>query len=159
MGIREELGLPRPVESAAHEAVLNILVTANLLAKEGEKLVAPFRVTEAQFNVLMLLRHQSQGGSLDQTALGRMLVVNRSNVTGLVDRMERAGLVARSPDPGDRRVKRVSLTAKGRKAAEAAERPYFDRVEGVLGALGADERRGLVRKLEKLRAALGVPSP
>ena len=156
MGLREELGFTRPVESAAHEVALNILVTANLLAKEGERLVAPAGVTEAQFNVLMLLKHQSEGGSLDQTALGRMLVVNRSNVTGLVDRMEKVGLVVRSPDPSDRRVKRVSLTAKGRRVAEAAEGPYFDRVEEVLGTLGAEERVRLVRALEKLRAALNL---
>jgi DNA-binding MarR family transcriptional regulator len=156
MGLREELGLPRPVETAAHEAALNVLVTANLLAKEGERLVAPFGVTEAQFNVLMLLRHQGEDGALDQTALGRMLVVNRSNVTGLVDRMEKAGLVVRSPDPTDRRVKQVSLTARGRMVAEASEAPYFERVEQVLGTLGTDERRTLVRSLEKLRAALVV---
>jgi DNA-binding MarR family transcriptional regulator len=159
MGLREELGLPRPVETAAHEAALNILVTANLLAKEGERVVGPFGITEAQFNVLMLLRHQSDGGALDQTALGRMLVVNRSNVTGLVDRMEKAGLVVRSPDPTDRRVKQVSLTAHGRKVAEASEVPYFKRVERVLGALGAEERRALVRSLEKLRASLAAISP
>lgn len=156
MGLKEELGLNRPVETAAHEAVLNVVVTANLLAKEGERLVGPFGITEAQFNVLMLLRHQSEGGALDQTALGRMLVVNRSNVTGLVDRMEKAGLVVRSPDPSDRRVKRVSLTSKGRKAAESAGKPYFDRVEKVLKALSAEERRTLIHVLEKLRAVLAA---
>jgi DNA-binding MarR family transcriptional regulator len=154
MGLREELGFVHPVETPAHEAVLNVVVTANLLAKEGERLVAPFGITEAQFNVLMLLKHQSVGGGLDQTALGRMLVVNRSNVTGLVDRMEGAGLVVRSPDPGDRRVKRVSLTSKGRRAADAAEKPYFERVDRVLKAIPAEDRKALVRALERIRGAL-----
>ena len=154
MGIREELGFPRPVADPAHEAVLGVLVTADLLAKEGERVVAPHGVTEPQFNVLMLLRYQGERGGLDQTALGRMLVVNRSNVTGLVDRMEAAGLVARAQDPSDRRMKRVSLTAKGRKVAEAAEAPYFARVGEVIGVLTREERRALVRALEKVRAAL-----
>ena len=158
MGLREELGFPRPVETASHEAALNIMVTASLLIKAGERLLAPYGVTEAQFNVLMLLRHQSEEGTLDQTALGRMLVVNRSNVTALVDRMERAALVLRSPDPSDRRVKRVSLTPRGMEVAEASEGTYFRRVEEVFGALGAGERKNLVRALERVRTALAETS-
>jgi DNA-binding MarR family transcriptional regulator len=154
MGLKEELGFPNPIENSAHEAVLNVLVTADLIAKEGERVARPFGLTDAQLNVLMILRYQSKEGELDQSSLGRMLVVNRSNVTGLVDRMEDAGLVRRGPDERDRRVKRVSLTADGRRVLKSAERAYMQRVEEVIGALTAGERAALRSALEKLREKL-----
>jgi len=154
MGLREELGFPNPVENAAHEAVLNVIVTADLLAKEGERIARPHGLTEAQLNVLMILRYQAPEGELDQSTLGHMLVVNRSNVTGLVDRMEEAGWVRRSPDARDRRVKRIVLTAEGKRVLRVAERAYLQRVEEVVRALTPGEQDALRSALEKLRGRL-----
>jgi DNA-binding MarR family transcriptional regulator len=154
MGLKEELGFPNPIENAAHEAVLNILVTADLLAKEGERVARPHGLTEAQLNVLMILRYQSRNGELDQSTLGRMLVVNRSNVTGLVDRMEEAGWVRRGPDAQDRRVKQVGLTAEGKRVLKVAEKAYLRRVEEVVSCLAAAEQGALRSALEKLREKL-----
>ena len=154
MGLKEELGLPNDVESEAHETVLNVMVTADLLAKEGERVARPHGLTEAQLNVLMLLKYQCSGGELDQSSLGRMLVVNRSNVTGLVDRMERAGWVRRAPDAADRRVKRVSLTAEGKQVLRAAERAYLRRVDEVVGGLTDPEKAALRTLLQKIRNKL-----
>ena len=85
MSLQKELGLPNPLEAPGHEAVLNIVLTGELLAKEGDRLLRPFGLTDSQFNVLMLLKYQVKGGGINQTRLGQMLLVNRSNVTGLVD--------------------------------------------------------------------------
>ena len=154
MALRDELGLPSPIRHPAHEALLGLVVTAGLLSKEGDRLLRPLGLTDSQFNVLVLLGFQSKEGALDQSTLGRMLVVNRSNVTGLVDRMERAGRVERAADASDRRVKRVRLTAEGRRLLAAADRRYEARVHEVMGALSEREREMLVRTLEKIRAAL-----
>jgi DNA-binding MarR family transcriptional regulator len=154
VGLREELGLPKKVQSEAHETVLNVMVTADLLAKEGERVARPFGLTEAQLNVLMLLKYQCSGGELDQSSLGRMLVVNRSNVTGLVDRMEHAGWVRRSPDAGDRRVKRVSLTAEGKLVLRTAEKAYLRRVDEAVADLTGQERAALRVLLGRIREQL-----
>ncbi|MEW6363537.1 MAG: MarR family transcriptional regulator [Acidobacteriota bacterium] len=154
MSLREELGFPRPIESRAHETVLGVILAADLLAKECARVVRPCGLTEAQFNVLMLLRYQSEEGGLDQSTLGRMLVVNRSNVTGLVDRMERSGWVRRTPDVSDRRVKLVRVTPAGLKVLARAEKAYFQRLEAVVGVLAVEERNTLTRALEKLRREL-----
>lgn len=154
MGLKEELGLPNDVESEAHETVLNVMVTADLLAKEGERVARPHGLTEAQLNVLMLLKYQCSGGELDQSSLGRMLVVNRSNVTGLVDRMEQAGWVRRAPDAADRRVKRVSLTSEGKRVLKTAERAYLRRVDEVVGGLTDPEKAALRALLQKIRNKL-----
>ena len=154
MALRDELGFPNPVQHPPHETLLGLVVTAGLLTKEGDRVLRPLVLTDSQFNVLALLRYQSDGGSLDQSALGRMLVVNRSNVTGLVDRMERAGWVEREADRDDRRVKRVRLTPEGRRLLDRADRLYIQRVHEVMGALSARELEQLGRTLEKVRSAL-----
>src|SRR5581483_926761 len=61
--------------------------------------------------VLNLLESFPQG--LSQSELGRQLLTHRSNVTGLVDRLEKRGLVQRQEVSGDRRAYRVVLTKQG----------------------------------------------
>jgi DNA-binding MarR family transcriptional regulator len=154
MALSDELGFRRPIETRAHEAVLSIFVTASVLGKEADRVLQAFGLTQAQFDILMLLRYQTADGSADQTTLGRMLVVNRSNVTGLVDRMERDGLVTRVGDPADRRVKRVRMTPAGARLLERAEQAYAARTRKVVAGLAPAELAALCRSLEAVRTAL-----
>jgi DNA-binding MarR family transcriptional regulator len=64
------------------------------------------------YDVLLHL-HQAAEGRLTMRDLGRAVVISKSGLTGLVDRMQRAGLVERVGDPGDRRVVHVALTTVG----------------------------------------------
>jgi DNA-binding MarR family transcriptional regulator len=160
MGLSDELGFLRPVDTREHEAVLSIFVTASLLGKEADRVLQASGLTQAQFDILMLLRYQTPDGSADQTTLGRMLVVNRSNVTGLVDRMARDGLVTRVGDPQDRRVKRVRMTPAGAKILERAEQTYAARTREVVAELTPANLAALCRLLETVRTALrGSPAP
>ena len=72
---------------------------------------------------------------MSQRELSDLLVVDRSNVTGLLDRMEKAGWVRRDDNPGDRRVYRVSLTAAGRKLWERVCPLYMGTVAEVTRGL------------------------
>ena len=154
MALSDELGFLRPIDARAHEAVLSIFVTANLLGKEADRILQGFGLTQAQFDILMLLRYQTADGSADQTTLGKMLVVNRSNVTGLVDRMERDGLVTRTGDRGDRRVKRVRMTPAGARVLERAEEVYAARTRELVAGLTPANLAALCRSLEAVRTAL-----
>ncbi len=154
MALSDELGFLRPIDARAHEAVLSVFVTASLLGKEADRVLRGFGLTQAQFDVLMLLRYQTADGSADQTTLGRMLVVNRSNVTGLVDRMERDGLVTRAGDRKDRRVNRVRTTPAGARLLVKAEQAYAARTREIVAGLAPAELAALRRSLEAVRAAL-----
>jgi DNA-binding MarR family transcriptional regulator len=160
MALSDELGFRRPFDTRAHEAVLSIFVTASLLGKEADRVLRGFGLTQAQFDMLMLLRYQTADGTADQTSLGRMLVVNRSNVTGLVDRMERDGLVTRADDPADRRINRVRMTPAGEKLLDRAEQAYAARTREVVAGLTPADLATLCRLLEAVRTALREgPSP
>lgn len=154
MGLREELGLPNPIRNLPHEAALSVVLTSDLLNKEADRLLRGFGLTEAQFNVLMLLGHQAGPEGLSQTELSRFLLVNRANVTGLVDRMEQSGLIVRTSAPGDRRLKQIRMTRNGKDTLAKAEAAYFGRIQETFGALAEGERKGLIRALERIRRLL-----
>ena len=111
----------------------------------------PQGLTAAQFNVLNLLAAPEAEGGLSQRELADMLVVDRSNVTGLIDRMEKAGWVRRADDPEDRRVYRVQLTASGRKLWQKVAPAYADVVRQVTDRLGERQMRDAVALLATLR--------
>ena len=73
-------------------------------------------VTPVQSGILFLLQHEAR----TMTALSRELSIDNSAITGLVDRLEIAGLAVRRPHPRDRRTYLVEITDMGRSAAAKA---------------------------------------
>jgi len=156
MTLKNELGFITPFKNRAHETLLNIVITGALLVKEGQHILKPLGLTDAQFNILMLLKYQSDKGRINQTKIGRMLLVNRSNVTGLIDRMEKAALVRRTADVGDRRVHMIEMTGKGRDLLDRSERVYYKRIEEVMSHLSSEQLDQLIQNLETARERLKV---
>lgn len=105
-------------------------------------------VTMPRFDLLAsLLRHDGQ----TLAALSRDLLVTAGNVTGLVDRAERDGLVLRRPDPSDRRLARVWLTAAGRELISGLLPTHAAEVHALMAGMPAAQRRELRRLLGALR--------
>jgi DNA-binding MarR family transcriptional regulator len=74
---------------------------------------------------------------LSQTELSRELIMHRSNVTGLVDRLEKRGLLERRAVKGDRRAYRVVLTRRGRQLMDEISPIYHAKAEEVWGAISS----------------------
>lgn len=138
--------------ASASVLIHDIVSTADLLLRESQRLFRPHGLTAAQFNVLNLLGGQTGGDGFSQRELADLLVVDRSNVTGLVDRMEAAGWVRRADDPSDRRVYRVQLTPSGRKLWQKVAPGYADVVAQVTRGFSAAEIGRAVDLLAKVRA-------
>jgi DNA-binding MarR family transcriptional regulator len=152
MKLEEELSLKAGIKITEHEALLNIYYTGDLLKKRAREFFSHYGITDVQFNLMELLYYQSEEKTgLTQAELSRMLLVNRSNVTSLIDRMERAKLVIRVDVPGDRRYNAIRLTNKGRKMIEDVEGKYMDEVKRVMAVLGKSEMAALIRTLERIR--------
>jgi DNA-binding MarR family transcriptional regulator len=79
--------------------------------------------------------------------LGRGVGLEPSTMTGLVDRMERDGLVERTPDPRDRRAQRICLTAEGRRVRPIVETIVEESLAQLLDGVSAEN-------LERARIAL-----
>jgi DNA-binding MarR family transcriptional regulator len=109
------------------------------------------RVTLARFDLLASLNRED-GQTL--ASLSRALLVTAGNLTGLVDRAERDGVVERRPDPADRRLARVWLTSAGKSLIRELLPAHAKQVHALLGALPARERQDLRRLLGSLREHL-----
>ena len=154
MSLQEELKLKTPPATLAHEAFLNIYFTGACIKKQAARFLGTFGLSDAQFNLLMMLKHQGVGEGLGQVQLGEMLLVNRANVTGLVDRLEKAGLVRRDEDPEDRRANRVQLTTAGRELIDRVDPLYGQEMHRIMGVLNKIEIYEVIRSMEKIRAKL-----
>lgn len=92
------------------------------------------------------------GESLPLGQLAGRLSCVKSNITQLVDRLEADGLVARQPDPSDRRTRLAVLTDAGRKACKEGTRVHQATERSLLGRLTKEESRRLATLLDKLKA-------
>lgn len=154
MALCDELNMNKAIKLGAHEALLNIYYTASKVKKRADEFFRPFGLTDVQFNLMMLLSHQSEkGGGLSQARLSEMMLVNRANITSLVDRAERAGLVKRTP-AADRRVNIVKLTEAGKNKLAKIEPAYAKEVKKIMSVLSGPEQKQLINMLEKVRNKL-----
>ena len=149
--LQNELNMNNPIKLVAHEALLNIYYTTSKVKKRADKFFRPFGLTDVQFNLMMLLAHQSKkNAGLSQARLSEMMLVNRANITSLIDRMEKADLVKRTP-AADRRFNIIKLTARGKNKLIKIEQGYIKEVEKVMSALTGNEKKQLIKLLEKVR--------
>jgi DNA-binding MarR family transcriptional regulator len=155
MSLKEELKLKKGFDIVEHEALLNIYYTANLLKKRADVLFKASGLTDVQYNVMALLTYQAgEEGGLSQSQLSNMMLVNRANITTLVDRMEKSGLVVRTAHSEDRRFNIIKLTTKGKKLFEKVEPLYHEQIQQVMSSVAKPEQKKLITILEKVRANL-----
>ena len=138
----------------AHEALMGVWWSGLMLKRTARAFFRAHAVSDTQFNALLVLK--VAGRPLTQRELGERLLVDKSDLTGVIDRMEKAGLVARHAVKGDRRCNAVALTDAGRAALSAAEPDYIALVSRVMSAFSPDEIATLTRLMVKLHDALGA---
>lgn len=150
MSLKDELGLDQPIETIEHECLLNIVYTGTIFSKLSYKFFSQSGITDAQFNVLMQLKYSKQQ-KLSQVELSKRLFVNRADVTGLIDRLEKGGFVKRGSHPTDRRVNLIAITSKGLELLKHLEPEYFKEVNKIFGNFRQKEIKNLIINLEKIR--------
>jgi len=132
-----------------YDLTVAVMATADAFLRESHRLFRPHGLTGAQYNVLNILAAKPEG--ISQRELGDLLVVDRSNVTGLLDRMGQAGWVRRTDDPSDRRAYRVVLTREGRRLWAKVRPLYLQVVQQITGSLSAAEVRASLATLRHLQ--------
>ena len=106
------------------------------------------------FDVLATLRRQGPPYQLSPRELADASMLTSSGTTKRLDRLERAGLIARKPDPDDRRGVLIELTPAGGKLIDAAYPEHMANEDRLLAALTKTERKQLASLLKKLLAGL-----
>jgi DNA-binding MarR family transcriptional regulator len=117
---------------------------------------ADHALTPPQIHALLWVGHD---GPLTMGELARRVSVTEKTITGIVDRLERDGHLARERDAGDRRVVRVSLTSAGLTVYRRIDRAIDDGVARLLALLDPGDRAALARIVDTLAARLGAATP
>ena len=128
-----------------YQLLLQLLRTADTIWNASHAFFGRWELSPSQFNVLNLLFHTPAG--LSQSDLSRELIMHRSNVTGLMDRLEKRGLVERRDVAGDRRAYQVVLTPAGRELMRNLFPQYYEQASRVWESLSKKRAEELIDDL------------
>jgi DNA-binding MarR family transcriptional regulator len=137
------------VLGAVHGALLGVM---RILHDHTARCASELGLTPAQAVALL---HLQQHGAQPMRELASEQHCDPSNITGIADRLEARGLVERRPDPGDRRVKLLVLTAEGQTTATELGSRAISQVPGLSG-LGPEELAELHRLLLQILSTAGA---
>jgi MarR family 2-MHQ and catechol resistance regulon transcriptional repressor len=132
------------------ELLVNLIYTYDVIQTHLARSVEEQGLSLAAFNVLMILS-RCEGRGCPMYELGEVLLVSRANVTGLVDSLERKGLVKRIADPADRRVRVIFITEAGENLLENTAPGHYAKVHKLLKGVKNSEKAILNTLLTKLR--------
>ena len=159
------------LDPSACEAFLHLLRTSDEVFRVSERYLTENNISQGRFSVLMLLWNPARrGDAAHATActpgprtpaeLADAAGVTRATMTGLIDTLERDGLVRREPDPNDRRMMSVRLTTRAETYLKEMLPGHFQTMARLMEPLSEGERKTLVRLLTKvLQRASEIAEP
>jgi DNA-binding MarR family transcriptional regulator len=159
--IEENMALKKLTKKTAALPLPTFIPTEKLLGRSGfllnkaaqrvrdvyEEALKPTGLTAKHAGVLIILEEK---GSLSQNELGKCAYIDRTTVVGLMDDLEKMGLVERKEHPTDRRSHAIYLTPKGKEILPVIDKHAVDMERKFLGCLSAQEQKGLIQTLRKL---------
>jgi DNA-binding MarR family transcriptional regulator len=134
--------------ASASALVSSFLETADAVEARLEAAVAPMGLSLAKLGLLHHLAEAKEPVALSELAQHQNCV--RSNITQLVDRLEKEGLVRRRPDPQDRRSVRAALTPAGEQAYQKAKRALAEEQRAIVDSLSSGDAASLRGVLDQL---------
>jgi len=145
-----------PQTHLEEQVFVNVMRTADALARGGEALLKPTGLSATQYNVLRILRGAGTQG-LACREVGCRMISRDPDITRLLDRMESRGLIARAREEQDRRVVKTRITPEGLRVLAELDAPVQELHRRQLHHLPAKELRQLSRLLERVRAPAETP--
>ena len=154
--VARELKQKSAFASREQEVFLGLRIAAARIVEPWEKfLKATAELTPNQYNVLRILRG-SHPTRLACSDIADRMIARDPDITRLVDRLSRRGLVERVRGRQDRRVVEVAITEKGREVLKRLD-PHVNRMpQAMIGHLGAGKLQQLGRLLEDVLSGLGA---
>jgi DNA-binding MarR family transcriptional regulator len=151
--MQSEIQQRRPFRSPSEEAMVALMRTGSLVERLVARAVESAGISQAQYNVLRILRGAGSQGLPTLTIRDR-LVREAPGITRLVDKLERAGFVRRVRQDGDRRLVYVHVTRLGLSVLERLDVQIYAADRQALHAMPKADLVALNRLLDKARTHL-----
>ena len=142
------------LDASACYTFLQLLRTGDELLALDEQVLASHGTRHGRFNLLMMLMKCTEEGQATPAGLAEKTGVTRATISGLLDGLEKDGMVERRSDPEDRRLIRVHLTSAGQSFLDKIRPAYCRWFTSIVEPLSEKEREQLVFLLEKIRTRL-----
>lgn len=156
--VQREIQQNRPFRSVGQEALVSLMRTTDLLRRALSELLEPNGITLQQYNVLRILRGAGEDG-IPTLEIAHRMVEHAPGITRLLDRIEAKGWARRERCPRDRRQVLCWITPAGTSLLARLDDPVNRADDTLLSGLGTDERRQLVRLLDRIRGGLACKEP
>lgn len=145
-------GRPQSRAGNLEEAVfVDLLRTTDLLSRRLVPVLKASALSPVQYNVLRILRGAPEGLSCGEIA--SRMITRDPDITRLLDRLEKRGLIARNREARDRRTVLTRITNKGLSVLGRLDQPVLNTHRKLLGHLGRGRLRKLAAMLQAARAA------
>jgi DNA-binding MarR family transcriptional regulator len=138
------------LDASPLEVVGRLMLCATHLERAIAAALQPFGLSFGDFDVLNTLRRHGDDQGTNPRDLARSSLITSGAMTSRLDRLERAGLIERKPDPGDRRGVLVELTEQGRRLAEESLHAVLAADEAFLEPLTRRQRDSVAAALKQL---------
>jgi len=138
--------------SAEEAACLDLWRTADLLSRAPAQVLKSAELSPTQYNVLRILRGSPDGLSCGEIA--NRMITRDPDITRLLDRLEKRGLISRSREEKDRRTVMARITSEGLELLGRLDEPVQAAHRKQLGHLGAERLEKLHELLQACRAGL-----
>lgn len=153
--LMDEIRKQRPFESREQEVFLNVMRTAEALSEGMSALLKPFGLSATQYNVLRILRGAEacccETSGMACREIGERMVTRDPDITRLLDRMEKAGLIKRERGKQDRRVIKTAITDEGLRILKELDGPVVEMHKQQLRHMGEEKLKALSELLEQAR--------
>jgi DNA-binding MarR family transcriptional regulator len=147
------MGQRRRPACPEEDAFLDLLCTTDRLSRRLVEVLKSEDISPTQYNVLRILR--GAGGGLPCGEIANRMITRDPDVTRLLDRMEKRGLISRCRETKDRRMVTAGITAEGLKVLARLDDPVQDTHRKLLGHLGRDRLHALTQLLLAARKEAG----
>ena len=143
--------IPHPPVPVEARIFISLQKTADSLGLEAEQLLKPHGLTGTQYNVLRILRGAEPTG-LACSGIGERMISHDPDMTRLLDRMEKRGLISRARQTDDRRVIKTRITPEGLALLKSLDQPVRELHKRQFHHLPAARLKALAELLEEVRA-------
>ena len=141
------------VEEISNKTIIELKKTADILEEMHNQFFIQYGISNTKFNVLVILNNAYAEGVM-LSEIGDQMLVTKANITGLIDRLEKQGLVQRIRDDVDRRKIMAVITDKGRSFTLETIEKYKEWSKNLLTVLDDAEKNQLIHTLKKIQKRL-----
>ena len=147
MSIFRELGVREGKDRRNEEVIYSVARAYMVLDQKITQILAKDNLSPAKFNILLMVKHVGREKGIAQNKLSRQLLVTTSNITRMVDKLEKKGYVKRLAQKGDRRVNLIKITEQGSKLLDDVWPNYKETVDKMMNNYFMDKEKQMLSEL------------